>query len=447
MKRIACAALSGMVLCFFLGAGLPLCAQAASQAVGKNAAEQDDRLQFVLLISRHGVRSPTGKPEKLNQYSQQPWPAWSVPAGYLTEHGARLMTLFGSYDRDLLAAEGLLKPAGCEDAAHIRIVADSDQRTRETGKALAAGLAPGCAIAVKALPEGTADPLFHSLAAGVGKPDKLLATAAVSGRIGANPPGLAEAYRPQLEALEEVLRGCKLGTDCQGAGKPAPQSLFDIPSSIAPGQGDHLVELRTPLGTASTMAENLLLEYTEGMEAANVGWGRVDLHTLRELLELHTANEDIAQRTDYIARVQSSNLLSHALMSIEQAVTAHPVTGALTQPGDRLLILVGHDTNLANISGALGLSWLIDGRRDDTPPGGALVFELWKRRGTGEPFVKTFYMAQTLEQMRNATPLSIESPPERVPVFVPGCSRADGSCSWKEFQRVVQAAASSAFIQ
>ena len=64
MKRITCAALSGIVLCFFLGTGLQLCAQAGLQAVGKNAAVQDDQLQFVVLISRHGVRSPTGKLER-----------------------------------------------------------------------------------------------------------------------------------------------------------------------------------------------------------------------------------------------------------------------------------------------------------------------------------------------------------------------------------------------
>jgi len=48
-------------------------------------------------------------------------------------------------------------------------------------------------------------------------------------------------------------------------------------------------------------------------------------------------------------------------------------------------------------------------------------------------------VAQTLDQMRNATPLSIESPPERVPVFVPGCGQADGSCKWSAFQQAVQA--------
>ena len=95
----------------------------------------------------------------------------------------------------------------------------------------------------------------------------------------------------------------------------------------------------------------------------------------------------------------------------------------------------------------MGLCWLIDGRRDDTPPGGALVFELWKKSETGEYAVRVFYEAQTLDQMRNATPLSLQNPPERVPVFVPGCSRADYSCKWNDFQRAVRVVTPSEFVK
>jgi 4-phytase / acid phosphatase len=400
-------------------------------------------LMYVVIVSRHGVRSPTGKTDQLNQYSLKPWPVWSVPPGYLTEHGAKLMTLLGAYDRELFAKEGMLAADGCADAQHVSIVADSDQRTRETGKALAAGMFPGCNIAVRALAEGTPDPLFHPLETGIGHPDKALAAAAVAGRIGGDPAGLMNAYRPQLDALEEVLKGCRPGPACAGA----QSSLYDIPSSISPGKGDHLVDLRSPLGTAATMAENLLLEYTEGLDAAQVGWERVDASKIRELIQLHTASVDVLQHTGYIARAQASNLLRHILDSMEQATTGKAVAGALGKPGDRLLLLVGHDTNLENISGALGLSWIVDGRWNDTPPGGALVFEVWKDRLTGDYSVRTTYTAQTLDQMRSATTLSVHNPPERVPVFVPGCSQANGSCGWKAFQQAVQAGTDSAFVK
>ena len=415
-------------------------AQAVNPASPSNATA-DRELKFVVMFTRHGVRSPTGKTELLNRYSQQSWPQWNEPPGYLTAHGAQLMTIFGKYDRELFASQGLLAPSGCADVLHIRIIADSDQRTRETGKALAAGLAPGCGIAVSALPEESKDPLFHPLAAGVGEPDKVQAAAAITGRIGGNPQGLNEAYRPQLTALEGVL----LGNDSKDSA--VPLSLFSIPSTIVQGKGDHAADLNSPLSLASTMTENLLLEYTEGMDQKDVGWGRVDLAKLRELLQLHVASEDIAQRSTYIARAQSSNVLDHLLRSMQQAAGGQPVGGALSKPEDRLLILVGHDNNLANIAGNLGLNWLMDGRRDDTPPGGALVFELWKSGKTGQFSVRSYYTAQTLDQMRNSTPLSLAAPPERVPVFLPGCGQPDGACTWDGFQQTLKAAIDPRFVK
>jgi 4-phytase/acid phosphatase len=412
-----------------------------SSTVAANG-DRDADLKFVVYVSRHGVRSPTGKPEQYNPYSVALWPNWDVAPGYLTAHGYGLMQQFGAFDRMELIRQGLLKASGCEDAARVTIHADSDQRTRETGKALAAGLFPGCAPTVLALPEGVADPLFHSIPAGVGHPEPELASAAVSVRIGGDPDRLTRTYRAQIAALDDILASC--GTSASREAKRT--SLLEIPAKLAPGTGDKLVELRGPLNTASTLTENILLEYTQGMESSSVAWGCVDGGKLRSLIDLHTAATDFAQRTPAIARAQGSNLLEHVRRALEQAATGKPIAGAPSAPGDLALFLVGHDTNLANIAGILDLTWTMDGRRDDTPPGGALIFELWKERSTGNYFVRTYYSAQTLEQMRLASSLTLSNPPQRVPIHLTGCGEQDFSCPWPTFSESLKRAVDSRYV-
>ena len=152
------------------------------------------------------------------------------PPGYLTPHGFQLMELFGAYDRVQLTSEGLVSREGCAEAGKVTFYADSDQRTRETGKALAKGLFPGCSIPVTGLPEGTNDPLFHLPPADVAALDSAVAAAAISGRIGNNPDKLTEAYRAQLVTLDKILADC---------GKPSEKSakrisLLDIPATSLP---------------------------------------------------------------------------------------------------------------------------------------------------------------------------------------------------------------------
>jgi 4-phytase/acid phosphatase len=142
----------------------------------------------------------------------------------------------------------------------------------------------------------------------------------------------------------------------------------------------------------------------------------------------------------------ASNLLDRIQKSMEQSVTGKPVPGALSKPGDRLLIVVGHDTNIATVAGSLGIDWIIDGRVDDTPPGGALLIELWRSRAGGRPFVRLEYTAQTLEQMRQAQTLTPANPPALAPVFVPGCSRQDMSCTWEDFSAMVGSAIDPAYV-
>jgi 4-phytase/acid phosphatase len=422
----------------------------SAQAVAGAPPTPPEQLEFVVILTRHGVRSPTWTRERLNQFSTQEWPEWGVPPGYLTPRGKKLMELVGAYDRAYLTEARLLKAGGCEDAARLFVWADTDRRTIETGHALASGMFPDCPAEVRSLPEGTADPLFSPMATGVGHPDRSLAVAALQGRIGADPGALLEAYRPTLETMQEVLLGCTPGPNCPPEGVVVKQSLLELTASVGPGKGEKLVDFAGPLSTAATLAQNFLLEYTNGMVGKDLGWGRVNESKLRRMMALHTAYADLARRTPYLARTNGSNLLSHMLRSMDQAISRKRVRGSLGTPKDKALIIVGHDTNIANIAAMLRLSWLIKGyQRDDTPPGGALVFEVWRHAGSKEPTVRTYYTAQTLEQMRKEAPLTLDSPPAKAPIFVPGCSTPNVAfaCTWSAFRRTVETAIDPAFVR
>jgi 4-phytase/acid phosphatase len=407
--------------------------------VGTAAAASPAQLRYVVIFTRHGVRSPTWNTERLNQYAAEPWPEWGVPPGYLTPHGRALMQLMGTYYREWLASEHLLSQEGCGDVGRIYIHADSEQRTLETGRTLAETLLPGCAVAVHSAPEGSRDPLFDPTAAGIAKPDWEIAAKAVQERLRDNARHFRDLHRAAFEALQWVLAG----------GGSAPKRLLEPPEEISVSTTGKSVQISESLSVASTLGENLLLEYTNGMQGKDLGWGRLDADNLLGILELHALSADLTRRTPYLARARGSNLLDHIRLSMEQAETGKVVPGALGPPGAAVLILVGHDTNLSNLSGMLGLSWHLPGYQpDDTPPGGALIFSLWQQPETGQYFVRTQYLAQTIQQMRSTTPLTTAAPPAKEDVSVAGCESTTGSfgCSWETFDKALQKAIDNQFV-
>ena len=427
-----------LVLSFF-------CILPPAQLACAQAPASDAHLELVIVLSRHGVRSPLSAQADLDKFSAAPWPTWNVAPGILTAHGYQLMKMFGTWDRMKFAGEGLLAPSGCADAEHVTILADNDERTRETSRALSEGMFPGCNVSVHSQSDGVIDPLFNPRKANVGNPDPALAAAAIAGRIGGDPANLTEAYRPQLATLDRILSGCG-----HSPSNPHRTSIFDVPAGPKAGSGDSTFEARGPVFSSSTLAENLLLEYTQGMSDADTGWGCVDGPTLRFVMQANIAAWNYNDRTPAIARTNASNLLEHIRATLEQRVigqraTGNPVPGAVSKPGDRLVILVGHDSNIVAVAGALGINWVLDGRTDDTPPGGALIFELWRSATTG-PFVRVAFTTQTLEQMRKSEPLTLANPPAEAPIFVPACSRADFSCTWDSFSAAMRQATDPAYV-
>ena len=387
-------------------------------------------LKYAVIVIRHGVRSPTWDAGRLNQYSAAPWPSWGVLPGELTPHGRSQMKLVGAYYRQWLVGERVFDATGCRDSSRVVIRSDGEQRTRESARALAESLLPGCDVAVQPGPEGR-DPLFS----GFGKADPLEAQEAVRERMATMGATALATRRSAFQALRLILT----------AGRTAPLSV--LPETAGPFETDPL-GIPKPLTTASTLSENLLLEYTEGMRGAALGWGQLTRENLFEILGLHTLYADLARRTSYLARARGSNLLAHILCSLEQAESGKPVPGALGRPGDALLVLSGHDTNLSNLSGMLGLAWNVPAYQpDDVPPSSALVFSIWQ--GRGSDFARLEFVAASPDQIRNLEPLTSERPPLRQEISVPGCVGAGGSdgCAWPALRLVLRKAIDLRFTE
>ncbi|MGA7540049.1 MAG: histidine-type phosphatase [Steroidobacteraceae bacterium] len=379
-------------------------------------------LERAVLLQRHGVRAPTGTPAALAHYSAEPWPRWPVGPGELTAGGRRALAAMASYIRVRYAALGMLPRTGCPAPASVYVWADSsDQRTRASGVIMAAGLAPGCSIAAS---HATArrDPLFHPLEAGICPLDARLAQAQIMSRVDGKLNALGVRYDRARRALQAVLwPGAR---DCAGPGSPCPMSHGRNRLKVMHGK----LKLTGPLKVGATLSENLLLEYADGLPSAKVGWGRAaSTERLRQILPLHVRYSDLMRRTPEMAASGGTPLAHLLLLFLEQRPVAGAFPAAPPIPaGARLMVLAGHDTNLANVGSILGLDWTLAGEPDSTAPDTTLALELWRNAPDGHEYVRAVVLYQTLAQLRaeamgGATGTGGRAA-QSVPVAFPGCN-------------------------
>ena len=371
-------------------------------------ASTEHVVQEVVLV-RHGIRSPTAAPDALAVYASQPWPAWEVAPGQLTQHGGVLMRSWGAWYRQHLANEGLAL-AGC---GSTRVIADSTPRNRDSAAALLHGFAPDCAGTYDAFAPDLPDPLFH----GVGKEKK------------ESDKGSPTFSPAALATLQNVLLGC---TD-QACLKEAQT------------KGKTVLMLEPPakaLKQAGSLSENLMLEYVQGMRPAQVGWGRADAGTIARMIVLHNDSFAFTAKAPDAARARSGNMLAHITATLRAAAHTSPGIPTLASHSQRQVILVGHDTDLASEAGLLQLDWHNTTQTDDYPPGGALIYQLIERHG--KYVVRLFAAQPTLTALRNG---NVEHDDAMVvtPLALPACDN-QRECPLSRFGAIVDQAVGTSFV-
>jgi 4-phytase/acid phosphatase len=403
-----------------------LLVSASAGAADPAVAAPEMKLERVVLFMRHGIRPQTRSPVLPAGWAADPWPAWSVPDGTLTPHGAKALELMGRYDRESYARRGLLAAGGCPGAGEVYVWADAEERVFKSAEAEVRGMFPGCSVAVHSVAskEEDADPIFSPLD-GHRPIDAELAREAVFAE--GNPARLARKHAAALDVLQKAL-GCCAPPLCAQAGLPAGCRMADLPTKVA-SEPNRRPKLSGMWDVASTASQVIMLEYSEGMPMSQVGWGRVSKRDIEALMAGHTGKGEVVQRPFYIATRGASPLLKRMVEGLE----------ARNGTGSRLTLLVGHDTNLTDLGGMLNFHWRMPGYPADYPlPDGGVGFELL-RAPDGMQYVRPFYRAQTMDQMRELTPLSPRRPAFLQYLSIPGCSTGKDTtmCPLDQFKRLV----------
>jgi 4-phytase/acid phosphatase len=316
----------------------------------------------------------------------------------------------------------LLSGNDSADANFVYFRANDTPLITQTAQAFALGMLPAANVTVNSLTAPAIDPLFNPVGSGVALLDYQMAVAAVNGRLGGNPQALASAYAPEIALARSVLFNYPVS---QTPIPPPPAGKIDvtsIPIQVAGGNTSLPVDMGG-LTAIDEVIDPFVMEYTNGMPMAEVGWGQLTAGGVNQIFRLYDVLLDLEFRTPYLARVQSSNVASHVVRSLVQAATGNTMPGALGNPATKVIALIASNTNITGLAGLFHLDWLLPSYEADvSAPSGVLMFELRQSLSTGEYIVRVSYVAQTMDQLRNLTPLTLAAPPASAPVFIPGCS-------------------------
>lgn len=352
-------------------------------------AQAEGKLLKIVALSRHGVRSPTQSDKTLELWSTKTWPAWPVQRGELTPRGYQLVRAMWQDLRARFYDQGLLGKEQCPPESSIFVRSDVDERDQATSRAILEGIGGKCKLGY-AVTKDEIDPLFHPVKAGLYRFDPISVATDV-----------LDMTRGGFDHLQETLAG-PMNLLNKISGSPSPKLcahfsltpeclLVDIPNAVSVSPEGKDIKLVGGLSIASSMAEIFLLEYAQwpGVEA---GWGQVNASTLAQVLPVHSRIFDVINRAPVVAWARGSSLLLEMTAALLDKHYDQRANKA------KLVVFVGHDTNIANVGGLLGIRWLPKGYPyNGIPPGAVLMFELWEQNGKKE--VRARFFAQKPEAL------------------------------------------------
>ncbi|NKI75052.1 histidine-type phosphatase [Dickeya sp. CFBP 2040] len=365
-------------------------------------------LEKVVEVSRHGVRPPTeGNVRTIQAGTSRNWPTWLTNYGELTGHGYAAAVLKGQYEGRYLRQHALLQQR-CPKPGDVFVWASPLQRTRETAMALMDGVFPGCGVAIHGPESEESDPLFHAETAGVSIDQERVKADLQKAMQGKNAAQIQAEWQPSIDRLKRAV--CLPDKSC-----PAFSTTWEVKESKR-----GTISLHGPKALAN-IVETIVLAYSNNNPLSQVAFGNVRTAAeVAELMPLLTASYDFTNDLPYVARRGSSVLMNQIALAL------NPKHQADDPPDAKWLLYVAHDTNIARLRAMMGFTWQMgDYPRGNIPPAGSLVFERWRNLRSDQRFIRIYFQAQSLDQIRGLTVLDNENPPLRSEFSMEGCQKTE----------------------
>ncbi|XP_052738804.1 uncharacterized protein LOC112047601 [Bicyclus anynana] len=350
------------------------------------SAKPSLKLEQVVILSRHNVRTPLSK--NLARMTQQRWPHWNEKPGFLTEKGFLLESYMGKFFAAWLKEEGLL-PKQCPSEEDFYVYSNGMERTLQSTHAFLKGSFPNCNITVHHADINKPDPIFTPMIHNSTEVFKKIALKEMENIL--NDQNFNKSYR----AMEDILNYnesdcCLIDNDCY---LEADKMNIDLVVGMKP-------KVTGPMKICNEAIDAFLMAYYNGFPLNEVAWGKLNDKKWSTILEITAGYHNLTFCAKHIARDIAQPLIKY-------------LTNIFLNKNTKVTLLMGHDANInVLLTEMLFKPYVLDYNFISTPVGGKIVFQKWLDEKLNEYVLKIEYVYQSNDQLRDGTTLSIDCPPQ-----------------------------------
>ena len=371
------------------------------------------KLKEAVVLSRHNIRAPlSGNGSALGNLTPHEWTQWSSAPSELTLRGGALETMMGQFFRKWLVDAGLFPENYVPTADEVNVYANSMQRTIATARYFTSGFMPvgGLVVNHRFVPSKM-DPVFNPQLTKVSpefKAEAMKEIAAMGGKKGII--GINEELTPNYTLIAEVL-----DLKDSPAAKSGTKAFDDYNTQIIlernkePGMTGSLKD-------ANSASDAFILQYYEEPDSVTAAFGKtLTREQWQEIAKIKDVYGDVLFTAPIVAVNVAHPLLQYMYDEIES-------------PDRKFTFLVGHDSNIASVTAALGVLPydLPNAIEKKTPIGSKLVVEKWVGPD-GEEYGALNLVYQSVDQLKNMSLLDLDNPPMVVSLKLDGLQEnADG---------------------